>query len=758
MTETSFCFRFDHLIYEDSSKGFLIMSGTIEEDNEASRKAIKDNDGRRTVKVLATSALHPVCALYYDVKGEFRTGKYGSQFMATCLSLHEETTVSGVERFLASDLFPGIGDVAAKRIANTLGHDAIARLKSDPSLMDTVPRLSPKQRAVITKVLGEDEEKNTTLSALMDLGLSFPVARTLEETYGASSVEKVKENPYRLINEVPRFGFIRADKIALALGMAKTDTRRLTALVVYLLRLQLARTGDSYLLEEDLSEGVERELAKISESLDREDYRKIIARLCADKEIVIEEGGHVYLRQVWLAERLVSRRIGRMLREGKSIAIPSDFLPALASTEGIAYVPEQEKAILTALKEPLSIVTGGPGTGKTTIVKGIIAGYRRLGYKDREIALLAPTGRAAERLKELSNVKALTIHKALGYDGSTYAYDATVKIPFVKAVIVDECSMVDIVLFARLLSALADDCRLVLVGDRDQLPSVGSGDVLNDLIGCGEITTSVLTENHRQADGSRIVALANAVREGELPPAVFTAQDDYTFLPSSADEIPKVIEDVCRQAIAAGNSLQTDIQVLVPLYKGPSGIDAVNARLQEAFNPLARGHKGESEKLFPGDKVIQLVNRMDKGVMNGDIGIVMRVMPGEGTLVVSFGERAVSYGRDERDDLRLAYAVSIHKAQGSEFPVVIMPVTLRYFVMLRRKLLYTAITRASRKLIIIGEAEAFARGVGMLEEKRKSALSSLVSENLEHENETDAMLEENGDLTDAGLSPYDFLD
>ena len=429
------------------------------------------------------------------------------------------------------------------------------------------------------------------------------------------------------------------------------------------------------------------------------------------------------------------------------------------SESHLDFNAEQEKAILSAFTEPLVIVTGGPGTGKTTIVHAIINLYLKLNNDStslaNEIALLAPTGRAAKRLKETTLMPSQTIHKFLGYmGGNKFTFNKYNKTS-ARLIIIDEASMMDLSLAHRLFTSMHPDARVIIVGDVDQLPSVGPGQILKDLINSKEIKTIRLTKIHRQAEDSSIVKLAHSINEGIVPENIFEKRSDRNFIQTDNEHIMPLLVDLVKRAIEKGKDIQKDIQILVPMYRGVAGINEINNQIQELVNPS----KGELEEIKhlgrifrPNDKVIQLVNRADKNIMNGDIGEVLTIKYKNSKpsgLSVMFDIGIIEYELEELEDIALAYAVSVHKAQGSEFDIVIMPVSTMHFVMLKRKLIYTAVTRAKKSLILIGDVKALQMGATRIEANRNTILKDKIIEYLHDNSILEKDKENNIDIIDA---------
>ncbi|NLD25769.1 MAG: ATP-dependent RecD-like DNA helicase [Acholeplasmataceae bacterium] len=707
----------------------------------------------------------PLVDEIYDFYGEFITNQYGMQFKTNRYSHRNEKSLEAIIAYLSSDLFPGVGKVAATKIYQELGNDCLTLIEKDPHVLDRVPGLNTKQKECIYTNLSRQEMDRRLLIALMDLGITMRTALKLIKIYGDNAYETISENPYQLIDAVEGFGFNRADQIALNLGIAKNSEIRLKALVYYLLKELTFRSGNSYLLCDELFQKASDEVNINEEIFSCDQYFEILKKLIIEKKIVLDEEKNVYTYQLYYAESLLAQKVFEFLNHKIETRNNSNdieqIIEKIAKNNDITYTKKQKDAIVMALKESISIITGGPGTGKSTIIRAIIEAAVMLNPSEQireKIALLAPTGRAAKRLKEVTKFNAQTIHKFLGYEGfGIYRNGPEAKVD-AKIVIVDEFSMVDIQLAARLFASLEDDVRLILIGDVDQLPSVEPGQVLFDLISSKEIKTIRLDQIHRQAEDSTIISLAHSVNQGFVDESIIEKQHDRNFLAIPDQEIISSILKVVEQAMDKGMDLIRDIQVLVPMYKGELGINAINQKMQEKFNPdSGQSIKHMSRVFRVNDKVIQLVNRSEKKVMNGDIGYILNFNyeNGEYTgLTVMFDFGPVDYQKDELEDLNHAYAISVHKSQGSEFDLVVMPFTFRYYLMLKRKLIYTGITRAKKFLVMLGNIEAFTYGIRGLEEGRRTKLTDKIKYLL---NGNSFAIDDNFNEME-NLSPYDFMD
>ena len=705
----------------------------------------------------------PIIDEEYDFQGEFVTNQYGIQFKAKSFSRRNEQTLEGVVAYLSSDFFPGIGKTTATKIFNSLGSDCLEKIRNDKNVLNETT-LTEAQKDIIYNNLIENKLKEETTLGFLKMGITMTMSLKIMSFLKENALEIVKNNPYCLIDLVEGIGFYKADKIALENGIEKNSPLRMEALINYLVNGYIYSYGDTYIEYDKLLFLANEKINQEEEILTKELFNETLKSLVKKNKIHIDKENNIYDSYIYNSENMLATYVGNFLKDefdyGYKLENISDAIEWLKAEFKIDYSSKQLIAIETALKENISIITGGPGTGKTTIIKGIIEAYVHLIGKElirEEIALLAPTGRASKRLNEVTRHPAQTIHKFLGYEGhGVFRHSADNKVN-ARLVIIDEVSMVDVSLASRLFSSLNDGTKIVLVGDVDQLPSVGPGEVLANLIESKEITVTKLDKIHRQAEGSSIISFAHSINGGYLPENILEKQKDRNFVRVSDNELASNIIKVIEQAINSGMDLIKDIQVLIPLYKGENGIHMINERLQEKFNPLVdKELKHLSRKFRVNDKVIQLVNRSEKQVMNGDIGYVLTLDYTEESvqgLTVLFDNGPVYYKKDELEDLAHAYAISIHKAQGSEFDLAIVPFSYKYYIMLKRKLIYTAVTRAKKYLIMLGNIEALQRGIQGIETRRKTKLVERMKKIFENEvlefKETNEM---------ENLSPYDFLD
>lgn len=680
----------------------------------------------------------------YLLDGEFiKDPKFGLQFKFSGFQRKGFESPYGIINYLSSDLFPGVGLKAATQVVEALGVDAIDKIKKDPTCLDQID-ITLKQKTVIKTGILNDDTVQKTIIFLLNHGVTIDMAnKIINALEGLNVIDLVSENPYMLIDKVERFGFKKADALASSLGIPKTAICRLKALLCFCLKEVLYSSGNSYIAKSDLYVAVNK---YTGEEIEKDKYLDVLNMLYSEKKIYIDETNNIYDYSNYLAEVDLAKEIASFLKDERSaegikkydLEDIEKIFTKIKKESHIEFSVEQEEAIRMAFTEPIVIITGGPGTGKTTIVHAILKMYLRLNEDNstlaESIALLAPTGRAAKRLKESTNMPASTIHKFLGYQGENYyEYSKTNKTSS-RLIIVDEASMMDLPLASRLVTSMHNDARLIIVGDVDQLPSVGPGQVLKDLIDSKEIKTIRLTKIHRQAEDSSIIKLAHNVNEGILPENILDKLSDRNFIVTSSDALPSMVVDLYQKAIEKGKSIK-DTQVLIPMYKGDAGINEINNKIQEAINPLSNlGELKHLNRVFRiNDKVIQLVNRAEKGIMNGDIGYVASFIRKNEKLAgieVNFDTHRVSYTLEELDDLTLAYAISIHKSQGSEFELVIMPFTNQYYIMLKRKLIYTGITRAKKTLLLIGDPASMQYGIRRIEIERRTILKEEIKKYL----------------------------
>jgi exodeoxyribonuclease V alpha subunit len=556
--------------------------------------------------------------------------------------------------------------------------------------------------------------------------------------YKEQTLDVLDENPYRLIDEVEGIGFKRADEIAFKLGFSEDNPLRIEAAILFAFNEYIFSHGHTYLEENELSKAIYQIL---SSTIDNQLVTEGISRLIEQKRI-IKEDTFYYLKHVKKAEQSIATNLLKF--ETNSIfddKVIFDQISRIEHILAITYTDKQKEAIISSIKNPITVITGGPGTGKTTVLLGLLMTYSFLFGLNLEspsivetIALAAPTGRSARRMKEVMNVPAQTIHRLLGYDyDGTFHYDEVNQLTQ-KLYIIDEVSMVDIFLADQLFRAIPENAKVVLVGDKDQLPSVGPGQVLADIIASNSLEVIELKEIHRQANNSGIIELANRINNQIVDDYSYESTDDLFFMKMNEMDITKTLIALTDDAINQGYDLIEDMQILIPKYKGAVGIDMVNALFQKHYQNETDIHlQNGSTRFYMNDKVIQLVNAPDKGVMNGDIGVVKDIYETtkkEKVMRVQFSDGIVQYEEMDLDELSLAYAISVHKSQGSEYKIVYMPLVRSYSVMLRKELLYTGVTRAKQYLYLLGELRLIEKASKVLNEKRKTKLKDYLNSDI----------------------------
>lgn len=642
------------------------------------------------------------------VEGSWKVdSRYGRQFMAESWEETMPATVYGIEKYLGSGLIKGVGPKFAKRIVRMFGTETIAVIEDDIDRLRQVEGIGNKRISMIRESWQKQKEVKNIMLFLQSNGVSTAYAAKIYKEYGNTAIERVKENPFRLADDIWGIGFRTADTIAEKLGFGKDSFLRLRSGIMYTLSA-LADEGHVYAERSQLAdkavELLEADIAHVQMTLDN---------MLQAEELILEDDA-IFLPAFNYAEKGTARKLIQLAENVSEFdrlrPEPQVDVAALETKLGIQYDEVQAQAVREAVSSKVMVLTGGPGTGKTTTVQGIIAAYSQMGLR---ILLAAPTGRAAKRMSEATGLPAKTIHRLLECKPPE-GYQRNEENPLEGDVlIVDECSMIDIILMNSLLKALPGNMRLVLVGDIDQLPSVGAGNVLRDIIDSGRFPVIRLTRIFRQAQQSRIITNAHRINKGEFPDISNGRNTDFFFISSEEPEaaVQEIVALVSSKLPGYYGVKPSEVQVLTPMQRGVLGGTNLNQTLQAALNPEGEGLRrgGFIFRLY--DKVMQIKNNYDKEVFNGDIGRIVAVDLQERTLQVMFDGRVIEYDVSELDELVHAYATTIHKAQGSEYPIVVMPVLMTHFVMLQRNLLYTGITRAKRVLVLIGSKKALAYAV-----------------------------------------------
>jgi len=639
----------------------------------------------------------------YELKGEWvNNTKYGQQFKFTDYILILPTSLLGLKRYLSSGLIKGVGPATAERIVNHFGNKTLEVLESDLQRLTEIEGIAEKRIEVIKKSWEEQKEIKRVMLFLQTYQITTGYAVKIFKTYGNTAIEKLKENPYRLINDVMGIGFKIADKIAQKLGIKADSPERIEAGIKYILQ-ELANQGHCYGIESEII-SFASELLEADESL----VAVALTHLNAGEEIIIESE-KIWLPYYYYSELGVCKKIIELVKYPHQI-INIDIKAKIKSLEKkyhISFAPEQKEVINQVLLNRVLVLTGGPGTGKTTTTLGLIELFKELKLS---ITLAAPTGRAAKKISETTGREAKTIHRLLKYSPKNNKFLKNEDNPVrTDVIIIDEVSMIDILLMNQLLKAIVPGTFVILIGDVNQLPSVGPGNILKDIIESKAIPVVRLTTIFRQESRSLIIVNAHRVNEGKYPVLKGEKERDFYFIEEESSHVAaQEIVNLCTSRLPSKYKIDpvVDIQVLTPMYKGEIGANNLNYQLREALNPKGKQIKYKNNIFRVNDKIMQIKNNYDKEVFNGDIGVINKINLEDNTLEVNFYERKVSYDFAELNELVLAYAITVHKSQGSEYKIVIIPVSTQHYLLLQRNLLYTGITRAKDMVILIGTKKA----------------------------------------------------
>lgn len=682
----------EHITYQNPENGWAVMK-------------INVKDYKDLVTITGSLLDVPVGSVLL-CEGDWKVdSRYGRQFVVESWEEVMPATIYGIEKYLGSGLVKGIGPVYARAIVNRFGLETIDVIENDIERLLEVPRLGRKRMEKIRESWEKQRDIKEVMVFLQGYGVSTAYAAKIYRQYRKDAIPTVRDNPYKLADDIWGIGFKTADSIASRMGYGNNDPRRCRSGILYTLN-RLAEEGHVYAEPEQL-------VAAATELLQAEEepVRKSMAEMLADNDL-IADNEVIYLPPFYHAEKGSAIRLTNLIASDMPDRMAAEPEPVYGTqqTAGIVYDEVQQTAINKALESRVMVLTGGPGTGKTTTTQGIIAAFKA---KGKRIILAAPTGRAAKRMTEATGMEAKTIHRLLEYNPMD-GYKRNDDNPLDGDVlIVDECSMIDIMLFYNLMKAIPKHMRLILVGDIDQLPSVGAGNVLRDIIDSRQIPVIRLTRIFRQAQTSRIVMNAHAINAGNFPNISNGKDTDFFFIKAEdAEAIPQIIVSLVQDRLSKAYGYKPkEIQVLTPMQRGNVGAGNLNTVLQSALNPSGAALTRGGYTFRQGDKVMQIRNNYDKNVFNGDIGFISVVDTAERTLSVIYDGRVIEYDVSELDELTLAYAITIHKSQGSEFPVVVMPVTMKHFVMLQRNLIYTGITRAKKICVIVGTTKAIAYAI-----------------------------------------------
>lgn len=694
----------------------------------------------------------------YTFKGQVvEHPRYGKQLKADTFEKEVPQTKDAIITYLSSDLFKGIGKKTAQNIVNTLGENAINDIMSDASVLEKVSNLPKKKQKQIADQINANQESEKIMIRLHDLGFGPKLSMAIYQFYQSDTLQVLENNPYQLVYDVKGIGFQKADILARNNGIAFNDQERLKAGLLYTLEEECIKQGHTYLSNDYIIDVTQQILSnkQQGEAIEQQQLEDVLQNLSEESKLILDNH-RVAIPSLYYSELKSVQNLYRIQTyKNKLKEIEQSDLQLhigeIEDSNNVNYAPSQKEALQTAINSKIMLLTGGPGTGKTTVIKGIVELYAEihglsLNYSDYQdddypVVLAAPTGRASKRLQESTGLEAMTIHRLIGWNQDTQPEDILDNEIKAKLIIIDEMSMVDTWLFHQFLSAVPLDAQVVFVGDEDQLPSVGPGQVFKDLIDSKAIQRVNLTEVYRQQDGSSIIDLAHRMKHGE-PIDISQRYHDRSFINCGVEQIPSVVEKVVSSAVNKGYDM-SDIQVLAPMYKGSAGIKRLNQVLQDILNPKeddTREIEFGDIKFRKGDKVLQLVNRPNDNIFNGDIGVIVGIFwakenaLNKDVLVVDFEGNEITFTRQDLLELTHAYCTSIHKSQGSEFPIVIMPIVKQYFRMLQRPILYTGLTRAKQSLVLLGDPKAFDIGLNTQGQIRQTQLCQLILSYFEIDN------------------------
>jgi exodeoxyribonuclease V alpha subunit len=702
--------QIERITYTNEENGFTIAKVKVR--------------GQRDLVTVVGNLIAPTPGEVLEMRGEWtKHPKFGEQFKVVQVKTKVPATVYGIKKYLGSGLVKGLGPVMAGRIVDKFGQKTLDIIENKIERLAQVEGIGTKRIAMIARAWEDQKEIRDVMLFLQSHGVGSGFATKIFKAYGNRSIAVVKENPYRLATDIFGIGFLSADKIAENLGFAKDSQLRVEAGILYVLH-QLADDGHVYFPYEPLIDKCRQML-----EVDREAVVNALGSLSIDQKVIIEDLSKsiakykenqkgVYLTRYHRCETSITNRLKNILHTPKSIR-------AIDSAKAVQWVQQQlfitlaenqVNAIQWALENKVLIITGGPGTGKTTIINAIL---KILSKKNVRIMLAAPTGRAAKRMSEASGHEAKTIHRMLEYSLKKGGFQRNEDKPLeCDVVVIDEASMIDTILMHYLLRALPPAAIFILVGDVNQLPSVGAGNVLNDIIASESIPVVTLNEIFRQAQASRIITNAHKINNGDLPDIErydsFDPANDFYFIEQEDPErVLDIILELTQKRIPQrfGYKAIEDIQILTPMHKGLVGAGNLNYQVQAALNPGEGGIVRGERTYRVNDKVMQIRNNYDKEVFNGDIGRIAKIRYEDHEVMIAFDDREVSYDYSELDEIVLAYAISVHKSQGSEYPVVVMPILTQHYVLLQRNLIYTAVTRGRNLVVMVGSRKALAIGV-----------------------------------------------
>lgn len=731
----------DAIIFENPTNFYKVVAVAVDT-NETSFMS----DGTMTLT-------GQMATLHYDTEYEFfgyvtSHPKYGQQFQVNRYQQLTPTSEEGLIDYLSSYRFKGVGEVLASRIVEALGESTIDQIIENRRVLDSIKGLKAEVADQIHQTLMENQGTERIFMQLNQWGFGSHLAEKIYSQFESKTLEVIHDNPYQLIEQVEGIGFNKADDLAESLAIDALASQRLVA-GLYTAVYQVSNNqGDTFLSQDQALKKAQEILETSRPVMVSQDLLVEALEEAIRTQHLMRLDQGIMLPSLYHAETNIARRIRDFLKYEAVERYPNEdiqqAIDQVILQTGINYDPDQIAAIKQAISAPMSIITGGPGTGKTTLINAIIQVHAILHDYDLSqldqnpnqmpILLAAPTGRAAKRMQETTGLPAATIHRMIGYTlGASYEtfigqeLDGTL-------LVVDEMSMVDTWLMNWLVQAIPYHLQVVFVGDRDQLPSVGPGRVFADMIESRTLATTELNRIYRQAQDSSIIDLAHHIRQGQLPKDFQVKHNDRTFIPAPTNQIVQLVQQIVGHALNKGFSAQT-MQILAPMYKGSAGINQLNTMLQDLLNPQSpqKIEYQHFNRIFrEGDKVLQLVNNSEDGVYNGDIGQIIEInlankkLKENFEMLVQFDDQVLAYKTGDLNNLALAYCMSIHKAQGSEYPLVILPIVNDYYRMLRKDILYTAVTRAQDSLILLGSLSAFQKAVSSGQVKRKTFLLDLL--------------------------------
>ena len=692
----------ESVTYHNEENGYSVLTVT------------PDNVGK--LVTLVGNVANPVIGSTLYVEGDWKWhSMYGKQFVATLINEIMPDTVYGIRKYLGSGLIKGVGPATADKIVDKFGIETADVIENHPERLKEIPRLGQKKIDELVESWNQQKYMFDIMVFLKSFDISTIYAIKIYKKYGNESIKVLKENPYQLIDAIDGIGFVKADAIAIKMGYDMASEKRREAGIKYTL-YQFAEDGNTYVLKTFLSPEVAN-LLSLQPSLIDESIEIMV-----ENECLIEEDNKIFLPYYYMAEKYIADKMYSLLNSYKEKEIIDDVqIDDIEKHLNIEYNEEQREAIKVALSNNIMVLTGGPGTGKTTVTKGIITAFRLL---NKDILLAAPTGKAADRMSDATGGEAKTIHRLLEYNPRIGGFVHNEDFPlFGDVLILDETSMINVPLMHMLLKAVPLDMKLVLIGDVDQLPCIGAGNILSDLIKSGMIPVVKLEKIFRQAASSKIITTAHAINHGEIPNLKNEKDSDLFFMTDNDEtSILNTITELVKTRLPLKYKINPlEIQVLTPMKKGVLGTKNLNDVLQEVLNKDGGNEIKFGDTIYrEKDKVMQIKNNYDKGVFNGDSGFIQKIDTFGKTMTVVFRKQIIDYEFAELDELMLAYAVTVHKSQGSEYPIVVMPLTKAHYMMMKRNLVYTGITRAKSLCVLVGQKQTLYMAINTLDTTKRN--------------------------------------